>query len=60
MNDWILLGISIIGVLLCPIIFLTGSYFQNKKEEKELKKKEEFIANIEARETQRRYYDRIL
>lgn len=60
MNDWILLGIAIIGVLMCPIIFLIGLYLQNKKENKELKKKEEFIAEIEARETKRKYFDGLL
>lgn len=60
MNDWILLGIAIIGVLMCPVIFLVGLHFQNKKEDKELKRKEEFITKIEARETKRKYYNRLL
>lgn len=60
MNDWILLGIAIIGVLMCPVIFLVGLHFQNKKGDKELKRKEEFIAKIEVRETKRKYYNRLL
>lgn len=60
MNDWILLGVIIIGVLMCPVIFLIGMHLQNKKENKELQEKEEFIAKIEARETKRKYFDGLL
>lgn len=60
MSDWILLGVAIIGVLMCPVIFLIGMHLQDKKENKELKEKEKFIAKIEARETKRKYFDELL
>jgi hypothetical protein len=47
--------ISIISIIVCPIIMLTGIRLQGKKEEKELDRKLQFIDKINRRESQREF-----
>ena len=47
--------ISIISIIVCPIIMLTGIRLQGKKEEKEMDKKLRFIDKINRRESQREF-----
>lgn len=47
--------ISIISIIICPIIMLTGIRLQGKKEEKEMDRKLRFIDKINKRESQREF-----
>ena len=47
--------ISIILIIVCPIIMLTGIWLQGKKEEKEMDRKLRFIDKINKRESQREF-----
>ena len=47
--------ISIISIIVCPIIMLTGIRLQGKKEEKEMDRKLRFIDKINKRESQREF-----
>lgn len=47
--------ISIISIIVCPIIMLTGIRLQGKKEEKEMDRKLRFIDKINKRESQRKF-----
>ena len=59
MTDVVIVICAIVITLICPIILYIGAKLQLRKEEREFKKKEKFIAEIEARENQRKYYNRI-
>ena len=47
--------ISIISIIICPIIMLTGIRLQGKKEEKEMDRKLRFIDKINKRESEREF-----